>query len=160
MGFQAGTGNYDYGSGNIAGTSITDNPVIVKYDSAGNALWAKTITDGTSFSSFKGVAVDGGDIYAVGYQMGTGNYNYGSGNIAGTSSRNPVIVKYDSSGNAQWAKTITAGTSFSQFDGVAVVGSNVYAVGYQFGTGNYNYGNGNIRGAGIADNSVVVRYDR
>ena len=32
------SGNYDYGNGDIAGTAAGYNPVVVKYDSAGNAV--------------------------------------------------------------------------------------------------------------------------
>jgi len=71
------------------------------------------------------------------------------------------VVKYNSSGVAQWAKTIMAGTNIASFDGVAVdSGGNVYAVGYQYGTGNYNYGSGNIMGTSTDFNPVVVNYGK
>jgi hypothetical protein len=54
-----------------------------------------------------------------------------------------VLVKYNSSGIAQWAKSVEAGTSESAFNAVAVDGSgNIYAAGYQRGTGSFDYGNG------------------
>jgi outer membrane protein assembly factor BamB len=155
-------GNYNYGSGDIAGTAGNTNPVLVKYDSSGTAQWAKTITAGTTFAQFNTVTVDAsGNVYAAGSQLGTENYNYGSGNIAGTADYlNPVLVKYDSSGTAQWAKTITGGgPSSASFNGVTVdTSGNVYAAGYQT-SGDYNYGTGNIAGTSSVGNPVLVKYN-
>ncbi|HOF01802.1 MAG TPA: hypothetical protein PLO40_12345, partial [Spirochaetota bacterium] len=64
------------------------------------ALWAKSVTAGTSSSRFNSVAVDSsGNVYAAGYQSGTGSYTYGEGvSVAGTCADaddgNAVIVKY------------------------------------------------------------------
>jgi len=154
-----GGGNYSYESVNIAGTSNYANPVLVKYDSSGTVQWARTITASNNNAYFSAVAVDSsGNVYAAGYQD-RGNYNYGNVNIEGPCSRNPVLVKYNSSGTAQWAKTITAGDYQACFYAVAVdSGGNVYAAGSQDGTGNYNYGSGNIAGTAY-ENSLLVKYN-
>ena len=158
-GCQWGTGNFDYGSGNIAGTATSENSVLVKYDAAGNALWARVITEGTDCAVFQGLAADQfGNIYAAGYQKGSGNYNYGNGNIAGASTNfNPVLVKYNSVGTTLWARTIRNG-AIARFQAVKVDISNVYAAGYQYGSGSYDYGSGNIAGSTV-QNPVVVKYD-
>jgi hypothetical protein len=162
-GYQYGTGNYDYGSGNITGTSPYSNAVLVKYDADGTVLWAKTITAGNLDSGFNAAAVDSsGNIYAAGAQLGNGAYNYGSGNITGSSytTYNAVLVKYNASGTVQWAKTVTEGSSLSAFYTVAADASGgVYAAGYQSGTGAYNYGSGNIAGTYIGGNAVLVKYN-
>jgi outer membrane protein assembly factor BamB len=162
-GYQQGTSNYNYGSGNIAGTYNSFNAVLVKYDSSGTAQWAKTVTTGSSASRFNATVVDSsGAVYAAGYQNTTSNFNYGSGNIAGTAyADNAVLVKYDSSGTAQWAKTVTVGSNHSRFYAAAADSSGtVYTAGYQTGTGNFNYGSGNIAGtaSGINHNAVLVKY--
>ena len=112
-GAQSGTGTYDFGNGvNATGSNAQGNPVLVKYDSSGNALWARTATGATSGAdaAFYGSAVDAsGDIYAAGNQGGTATYDYGN-NVTATatgSGGNAVLVKYDSSGTAQWAQTIS-----------------------------------------------------
>ena len=157
-GIQDGTGNYN-----------SRDPVLVKYDSSGTTQWAKTVTAGNFDAEFYAVAVDSsGNVYAAGSQGGTGNYNYGSGNIAGVCSSfsssiygNPVLVKYNSFGTSQWAKTITAGNYMAGFRAVAVdSGGNIYALGEQYGTGNYNYGSGNIAGTNSTDNPVLVKYGK
>ena len=169
-GFQQGTGNYDYGSGNIAGTSTGDNLLLVKYDPSGTVLWARTMTAGSGDTFFSAIAVDSsGNVYAAGDQYGTGSYNYGGSSvpISGTSlNSNPVLVKYDPSGTALWARTISAGTVNARFRDVVIdnLGNNIYAVGFQDGNGLYSYGGGitgDITGpaAGLNGNPVLVKYD-
>ena len=159
VGYQTGTGDYTYGNETIKGTSTSSNPILVKYNSSGAALWAKTITAGTGTASFNSVAVDSsGNVYAAGSQSTMGNYTYGNETIAGNSaSSNPILVKYDSSGTALWARTKTTGSD-AVFLGVAVDGSgNVYAAGRQNGTGDYTYGNETITGSSSGYNPVLVK---
>jgi len=161
-GSQSGIGSFDYGGVSINGPYTSSNPLLIKYDASGNALWAKTTTVGTGMASFGAIAVDpaDGSVYVAGDQSGTGNFDYGSGIIFGSSSSNPVLVKYDTSGNALWAKTITAGTSTAMFYDVAVApDGSVYAAGFQDGTGPYNYGSGNINGKYSDFNPILVKYD-
>jgi hypothetical protein len=157
-GYQYGTGPFDYGSGTVTGPSSYDNVVLVKYDAAtGNAQWARTGTGGSDESWFTAVAVDGGAVYAAGYQ-GAGPFDYGSGTVTGPSYQNVVLVKYDASGNAQWAKTATTGSDMSRFNAVAVDGGAVYAAGYQ-GTGPFDYGSGTVTGPSSGENVILVKYD-
>jgi outer membrane protein assembly factor BamB len=161
-GDQSGTGNYNYGSGTVTGTSGSSNAVLVKYNATGTALWARTVTTGIDSSQFSAAAADSsGNVYAAGYQSGAGNYNYGSGNIAGTfsSGYNAVLVKYTADGTTQWARTVMAGSSNSLFSAAAADSSgNIYAAGYQVGAGAYNYGSGNISGTSYSHNAVLVKY--
>jgi hypothetical protein len=169
-GYQNGTGVFTYGPGvSVAGTSSNGNAVLVKYDSSGAAQWARSVTAGSGDSIFRSVAVDGsGNVYAAGYQNGIGTdaHTYGPGvSVFGASysSNDVVLVKYDSSGTAQWARSTTAGSSYSRFDSVAVDGSgNVYAAGSQDGTGAYTYGPGvSVAGtySGYNENVVLVKYN-
>jgi uncharacterized repeat protein (TIGR02543 family) len=166
-GYKYNTGSLTYGEGvSVAGSYPSSNVVLVKYDSSGTALWAKSVTAGDSYSLFNSVAVDSsGNVYAAGWQYGTGSFTYGAGvSVAGSyaDGSNVVLVKYDSSGNALWAKSVTAGTDVSSFSSVAVDSSgNVYAAGYQYGTGSYTYGEG-VSVAGSSSsyaNVVLVKYD-
>ncbi|HPY88735.1 MAG TPA: InlB B-repeat-containing protein [Spirochaetota bacterium] len=164
-GYQDGRGSFTYGEGvSVAGTYWNNNVVLVKYNSSGNALWARSVTAGNDRSEFNSVAVDSsGNVYAAGYQDDTGSYTYGEGvSVAGTYwSNNVVLVKYNSSGTALWAKSVTAGTSYSRFYSVAVDSSgNVYAAGYQYGTGSLTYGEGvSVAGSYSDCNVVLVKYD-
>jgi hypothetical protein len=162
-----GTGSYDFGNGvTVAGgAAFLNNSVIVKYDSSGVAQWAKSTAVGApSFSIFSGVSVDAsGNAYAAGFITGTGSYDFGNGVtvVGGNAGVNSVIVKYDSSGVAQWARSTAAGApDDSRFKGVSVDASgNAYAVGSISGTGSYDFGNGVTVVGGNDDNTVIVKYD-
>jgi hypothetical protein len=101
-------------------------------------------------------------VYASGYITETGTYSFGNGVIAaGTSSSSLVLVKYDSTGLAQWAQTVVGGNSDSIFYGVSVAADNtVYGAGSISGTGTYNFGNA-VTAAGTApgDNIALVKYN-
>ncbi len=130
-----GTGTYNFGNSVTAEGAVNgDNVVLVKYTSSGIAQWAQTVTGVVGDSYFNGVSVaSDGSVYAAGYIAGTGTYTFGTGVTAtGTfSGGNIVLVKYNSSGVAQWAQTVTAGTGDSFFTSVSVApDGSVYAAGY------------------------------
>jgi hypothetical protein len=112
---------------------------------------------------FNSVATDSaGNVYVAGYQSAY-TYNYGNGvTVAGPSTGdNVVLVKYSSSGDAQWARSAVEGGTLALFNSVAVGGAGaVYAAGVQFGTRTYNYGNGaTAAGTYSSDyNVVLVKY--
>lgn len=169
----ATTGSGTFGFGNSVTVTGTDssgygNSLVVKYDSFGVAQWAQTLTTGTGGASFQGVTIDSsGNLYAVGYQVGPGTFGFGNavtatGTATGTHG-NTLIVKYDSSGTAKWAQTLTAGTAGAIFNGVAIDGSgNIYSVGTSFGTGTFGFGNAVTAtgtDSGSDGNTLVVKYD-
>ncbi|MFQ3619705.1 MAG: hypothetical protein SNJ78_02055 [Spirochaetales bacterium] len=164
VGYQSGIGNYTYGGVSITGSSSDENAVLVKYTSSGNALWAKTTTAGTYGSVFYGIAIDNnGNIYTCGGQRGNSLYNYGSVSVAGTSSyNNAVLVKYDSGGNALWARSVSSGSDESYYYGITVdARGSVYAVGDQYGNSPLSYGpQVTVTGAyNPGYNCVIVKYD-
>ena len=164
-----GSGTYNFGNSVTATGATPDaNLVLVKYNSAGTAQWAQTITAGTSNSEFNSVKVaSDSSVYAVGVIDGTGTYNFGNSVTAAgtfTGHSNLVLVKYNSAGTAQWAQTVTAGTSNSVFNSVTVASDgSVYAAGVIDGTGTYNFGNsvtatGAAAGVITQHNLVLVKY--
>jgi hypothetical protein len=162
VGFAQGAGSYVFDTGVTAAVTSGSSPLIVKYNSAGTALWAQTLTGTATGGAFEGVTIDSsGNAYAVGSILGTGTFGFGNGVTAtGRSSAETVIVKYDSSGTAQWAQTLTAGASNAYFNGVTIDSSgNTYAVGYIAGTGSYGFGNGvAVTGTSGSYNTVMVKY--
>jgi hypothetical protein len=162
VGGQYGTGTYTYGSQSISGTNATMNAVIVKYDSTGTAVWARTISAGTGYSIFYAVTVNSnGKIVAAGEQSGTSTFTYGSQNTTGTSAfSNATLVQYDSGGTVQWARTVSSGTNNSVFQAIypSVSFGVVTVVGYQKGAGSYQYGAQTIAGTG-GDNAIIIRYN-
>jgi len=163
VGYQNNTGIYTYhGTASISGGFTGLNSVIVKFNSTGDALWARSVTGSGNLSQFNSVGVDNaGNIYAAGVQNGLGTFSYGGQTAAGTSSgSNAVLVKYDTSGNVLWAVTTSAGGTASQFYGVAARPHSAVlaAGGSQNGMGNYTYSGQSITGVHTSTNVTAVRY--
>jgi WD40 repeat protein len=115
-------------------------------------------------------------VYAAGSIGGPGAYDFGNGVTAtGTNSGGflgeagplfVVLVKYNSSGSAQWARSVAGGPN-SYYTSVAVGPSgSVYAAGGLDGydAGTYDFGNGasvkNVNGSNSGEYHVaVVRYN-
>jgi hypothetical protein len=159
-----GTDTFDFGGATAAGTYSTNNIVLVKYDNNCNALWAKSVTTGTTHrSTFYSVAVDSeSNVYAAGYIYGTGTFYFGGVSTTGAANIfNTVLVKYDNSGNAQWAKSVVAGTNGSQFRSICVDSEgNIYAAGYIYNTDPFDFDNGiTVAGTSNTENVVLVKYD-
>lgn len=166
VGYQVGTGNYTYPPGiTVTGTSSFGNAILVKYNASGDAQWVRSTSAGSDNSYFEAIAFDSSNnIYVAGAQDGTGTYNYGNGvTVAGAhTGSNIVLVKYDSSGKAQWARSVTTGGSSSSYKSLVIDASNsLYVAGHQQGTGTYTFGAG-VTSTGTnasARNAALVKYD-
>ena len=118
---------------NVSGAGPKGNALIAKYDSSGQALWAQsTGTETAGESNFSSIAVDeSGNAYVVGTIRGTVTFSDTvkvEGKYEGT---NLVLVKYNSLGYAQWARTLARSDGLSAFNSVAVdKEGNVIAAGY------------------------------
>jgi hypothetical protein len=166
VGYQSSKRTFTYGANvSVTGSSDFGNAVIVKYDRDGAALWAKSVqSPGSPESEFYGVATDKfGNVYAVGAQFGSLGYDYGNG-ITGTGciedSYSSSIVKYNSAGEAQWAKSLVSG-DYAIFYAVAADGlGNVYAVGIQGGRVAHNFGGSATSAVSNSANlgGVIVKY--
>ncbi len=115
-----------YTSGNLHGTQKGNGDAFIrKVDTSGSIIWGRQF--GTlSYEIAEGVASDSGNNA---YVLGT---TFGS--LAGSRGNNDIFLrKYTSSGGVSWTRQI--GTSSYEYAGdVAVYGSNVYVVGYTFGS--------------------------
>ncbi len=138
------------------------NLAIVKYNSSGQAQWVKSVTTDTNNSYCKSITVDAdGNIYAAGEIDGTDEFGFGNGVTAkGAYDSNIVVVKYNSSGIAQWAQTVVSGSGNSWFNSVALDSyGNIYAAGEIDGTDEFDFGN-NVKATGVNSNSniIIVKY--
>jgi hypothetical protein len=132
---------------------------------ATSARWVQTPTSASAASNFASVAVDSsGNIYAAGSIKGTGLFVFGdSASAAGAcSSMNVLLVKYDSTGTAKWARTVAVGEGASAFTGVATDASgNIFAVGTITGSASYDFG-GSVEATSpyaFGTSLVLVKYD-
>ncbi len=121
----SGTVDFDPGVGTANRTSSGDSdPFIMKFDSAGNFVWAEQFA-GTSAGPWAGfpdsiasLAIDpSGNILATGSFTGSIDFDPGAGvfELVSSSSLDGFIAKIDSNGNFVWAKQIgTDKVLFSQ----------------------------------------------
>ena len=111
-------------------SSAYGNMFIVKFDSAGNVLWAAAPTLGVGTSGIVGnsVSVDKfGGCYLTGYYTGT--VFFGTHAISGSLYGNLFLAKYDKNGSPMWAE---AGNPLdnNQWEGFAVASDSAEGGGY------------------------------
>ena len=118
------SGGYIYISG-VKGCDATTSGVLLKYDLDGNLIWERT-WEGRGFAQFNGMVVEGDSIYLVG---STGVVTGGE-----IQQYDFVLVKYDTSGNQVWVKTIARKGALSGKTGylwtLIKVGNYMYASGH------------------------------
>ncbi|RFS18434.1 Ig-like domain repeat protein [Emticicia sp. C21] len=101
----------------------------------------------------KSIGIDAGDnVYQVGYFKGTATF--GTTTLTSAGAEDIFIVKYDASGNFQWAKR-AGGTGVDKANDIAVSGLDIYVSGEFNGTANFNtpsaIGSNEIVSAGSTD---------
>ena len=152
--------------------TITTFTYIVKYNTGGTAQWANAIP-ATDLSDGYGIALDSnGNVYVTGrYRQSSGTTSLGNGISLPTTAGNsndPFIVKYNSSGVAQWGIGIgcDGGTNAEANSGLGIAtdsNGDVYV------TGNYYHaainpalslGNGVTLPANAGDgDAFIVKYN-
>ena len=175
-GYYSATGAILYNSDSASFGSLTsaggNDFVIIKVNSSGFVQWTTRIA-GTSSDSGTDMYVDSsGNIYVTGIFSGTATiFNVGGGSfksltaIGGGTNQDAIVVKYNSSGIAQWAARMgnaTAGTDNA--NGVTVdFNGNVYVTGIFTGSvGMYNANDvlfGTINGSVDATAAFIVKYN-
>ncbi len=156
----------DFGNG-VSLTSRSfymDDFFVVKYNSSGVAQWAKNPAAGTGsgFEASYSMYVDSnGGVYVAGIFM-LSNLGFGDGvTLTNRGNSDFFVVKYTSSGVAQWAKNPGQGTGTgTDFSGSVFVDSsyNVYLAGY-FASPTVGFGNDiNLTNRGSND-FFIVKYN-
>jgi hypothetical protein len=95
---------------NIDNTGTTIDLFLVKYDSLGNVIFAKS-AGGTDGDAAYSVATNSlGKIFITGYYSSP-SIIFGLDTLFSSASFNSFIVEYDSTGQEDWAKTTSIGSS-------------------------------------------------
>jgi hypothetical protein len=124
--FAAGSVSFDSFTINSAGGY---DVCLVKYDSSGNALWARS-AGGSSGDFCYGVSVDNqGNAYITGTYNGA-PMTIGSYTLTNTGNADIFIAKYDSSGNVVWAKNSVGSVADWVYNSTTDAVGNTYLVGY------------------------------
>lgn len=142
----------------------SNNLFIVKYDVNRKAVWAKSIGCMSSAESANGIAVDAnGNSYITG-SFNCPTINFGSFTLTHSpgASDNMFVVKYDTNGNALWAKsaggTSTNGSMLAVGNDISIdANGNTYVTG-SFATPDIVFGNDTLINAGFGSD-FIVKYD-
>jgi len=124
-------GTTTFGNGiSLPGSGSTDDWFTARYDTSGTCIWAKRITNTSSTSEGHDIAVDSqGFVYATGFAGGS-SYVFDPITVnTGGFTRQAVIVKYDSTGTALWAKSTTGTGTVKSARGIAVAGDRLFITG-------------------------------
>lgn len=127
-------GTTTFGDGIVlSGSGSTDDWFTARYDTSGNCIWGRRIDNSSSTSEGRGIAVDAqGFVYNTGFAGGSG-YTFAPITVnTGSSARQAVIVKYDSTGTALWAKATTGTTGRRNARSISVVGDRLFITGQNY----------------------------
>ena len=124
-------------------------------DGVPTVSWAKSI-GGTGSDYGRGIATDSsGNVYVIGKY--SGSFTIGSTTLTSAGSNDVFVAKYDTSGTAQWARSI-GGTGSDTGYGIATDSAgNVYVTGIYSGTATFAPGT-TLTSAGYND-AFVTKYD-
>ncbi len=162
-GFYGGTVDFDPGVGTANMTSSGSRDIFVmKLDTSGALVWAKSFGGTTATDTGYGITVDASNnVLFTGEFGGTADFDPGAGttNLVSTGGRDIFVSKLDSSGNLAWARGFgSAGTSSHDIGrSVAVDASNnVYSTGSFQGTVDFDPGAGatSVTSMGVNDTYV------
>jgi len=130
---------------------------VVKYDSAGNVLWARSV-GGTIRDVSYGISMDASDNVYVTGGFNSPTISFGNTTLVnGTGSEMVFIAKYDASGNVLWAERAEGINSAEGYGISSVANGNFYLAGY-FNTSTITFGSYTLTNNGT-DNIFVVKYD-
>ncbi|MBS1637389.1 MAG: T9SS type A sorting domain-containing protein [Bacteroidetes bacterium] len=146
---------------------------IVKFDSLGNKVWRKTVSDTADFSYTsvlaKAIDVDGNcNVYLVGQYDGTVDFDPSPASMYLKTTYNgyPIayVLKLDSAGNFIWQKQIESSQGVSMINSIKINKNNLWVAGTYNGnpdfdlspTGTYTIGSTQLPGP---MNCFLAKYD-
>ena len=132
----------------------------IKYSSSGLPLWAKSISGSSSDYGIDVATDPSGNVYLSGRYNSTSTVSLGSGlSLPISSGIDAYIIKYDTSGNPLWFKTIN-GTSSDYGTSLATDSNgNVYFCGYYYSTSTVSLGSGLSLPISSGYDAFIVKYD-
>ncbi len=149
--------NTSFGSINVAGAGPGHSKAcIVKYDTNGNVVWAKT-AGGSSSDGGESIAIDSnGDVYVCG-NMASATIMFDAITLTNLGNSDSFIVKFNSNGTALWARIIGGASDDGSFDIQIDNNNNPYVLGYYYSP-TINFGTTVITNAGDRD-FYIAKYN-
>lgn len=153
------SGKLTFGSTTFINTdSNTTDVFIVKYDTAGNVLWAKS-AGGVAGDQSNAVSCDGsGNNVCISGFFASTSITFGTHTLTNVSGNDIFVAKYDASGNVPWAQR--AGEQYVNWGLGTFAGQNgvVYATG-GFESPQIIFGNDTLINSGVYFAGYLVKYD-
>ncbi|HUM45377.1 MAG TPA: MopE-related protein [Chitinophagales bacterium] len=136
-----------------------DDLFVVKMDTGGNVLWAKSAGGDYAEEGYTVATDDAGNVYVSG-EFWSESVTFGSSTITNSGSADIFLVKYDASGNVLWAKS-PAGTDEDKSNAIAVdLAGNVYITGsYISNTLDFGGGVTLSNSQSNAEDMFIAKYD-
>lgn len=156
-GLFSGTVDFDPGAAvfNItSSTGTANNAFILKLDTDSNFVWAKAFVGSSTIGN--AVFVDALlNLYAVGYFVGTTDFNPGTStfNLTASGIEDAFITKLDVNGDFVWAKSFAGSNNTRIADVTVDGGGSIYTTGFFLGTTDFD------PGAGIDNHTSVGTTD-
>jgi hypothetical protein len=141
-----------------AGSSTSDI-FVAKLDTGGNPVWVRHIGGNSVEYNVSLAVAPRGDVYVVGKYL-SGTLSIGGTTLTNTTSPptgNLFVARYDSAGNAKWAKGIPNACLYENCTIAADVFNNVY-IGGVF-SGAITFGSHSLSNPGTAPHMYVASYD-
>jgi hypothetical protein len=142
-------GTTDFGNGiSLPGSGSSDDWFTARYDVNGNCVWAKRITNNSGSSEGRGIALDrDGGVYVTGFAGGS-SFTFDPVTVnTGGFARQAVIVKYDSTGTAQWARSTIGTGGGKSARAISVANDRIFI------TGQMNFNNASYDGIALTPNA-------
>ncbi|MEZ4965120.1 MAG: tail fiber domain-containing protein [Saprospiraceae bacterium] len=157
-------------SGNVYVTGVFENTVtfggqtltsaggqdlyVLKFDPAGNLLWAYNGGGSSDDIGYKISTDNAGNVFVAGWFSGT--TTFGDTTLSSAGEEDALVVKLDASGNVLWAVAV-GGTDYEESHAIATdAAGNAYATGYFNGT--ITVGSTTLTATGSSD-IFIVKYD-
>ncbi len=140
---------------NGVGGYFIGSPCVVKYDPAGNIVWAAQLSDGLDAGVANAVSTDtAGNCYVTGWL-----FALSSAVVTATNAR-IFVAKYDAPGNHLWTRQVGGGSPGDQEQAGLGVATDTKGHCYVIGTynGSADFGITNLVSPGVRD-SFIAKYD-
>lgn len=148
-------------SASISGNTLSVNGLtdifVTKIGTAGNTLWSVK-AGGPSSDRGLGIATDNaGNVFVCGFFTNTADFGNGVTLTANAGSQDAFVAKYDSDGNALWARAGGSTGSSDRANAVTTDGSGHVIITGQY-TGEATFGALSLTGTGTTNDVFVVKY--
>ena len=145
-----------FGSTTLINSSTISDVFLVKYNTTGNLLWAKSAGGSGNDIGHSVTTDNAGNIYISGY-FNSPTITFGTTTLTNSGDRDAFLVKYDTNGNVIWAKS-AGGAALDDFSSVCTDGyANVYVTG-QFLSPTISIGSTMLTNSGNRD-FLIAKYD-